>query len=224
MEEAKTVESSKTQFTTVPPSLSTVQDAHAHSNKRKLSNPDISNSSYFKIRALVHRLRPHFIEVLQTPDFRNCKAAHEIKKQMKLVMDLCKQMTMETNPKSENVLERQPLSGESMLRKEPQDEHLEEKRPEIFQPKQGPEKSVEKKSPPPPSAIEKTLGDGWVQGSYVVGGSVFGWNFITYKGSKPVYYGVTKESHRGNHRKLENDNLPSTTVESPADNKPPTPM
>ncbi|KAF3441335.1 hypothetical protein FNV43_RR15249 [Rhamnella rubrinervis] len=32
------------------------------------------------------------------------------------------------------------------------------------------------------------------QGSYIIGGSAFGWNFITYDGKEPVYYGVTKES------------------------------
>lgn len=34
------------------------------------------------------------------------------------------------------------------------------------------------------------------QGSYIVGGSAFGWNFITFEGKEPVYYGVTKESFR----------------------------
>ncbi|KAG6521285.1 hypothetical protein ZIOFF_018401 [Zingiber officinale] len=31
-------------------------------------------------------------------------------------------------------------------------------------------------------------------GSYVIGGSKIGWNFLVYLGSEPVYYGVTKES------------------------------
>lgn len=35
-----------------------------------------------------------------------------------------------------------------------------------------------------------------IRGSYVVGGSVYGWKFITWAGSRPNYYGVTKESHR----------------------------
>lgn len=33
-------------------------------------------------------------------------------------------------------------------------------------------------------------------GTYVVGGSAFGWNFITFPGKESVYYGVTKESFR----------------------------
>ena len=38
--------------------------------------------------------------------------------------------------------------------------------------------------------------DGEAPGTYIVGGSAFGWNFITFMGNKPVYYGVTKESFR----------------------------
>lgn len=32
------------------------------------------------------------------------------------------------------------------------------------------------------------------QGTYVIGGSKLGWNFLVYPGSEPVYYGVTKAS------------------------------
>lgn len=38
--------------------------------------------------------------------------------------------------------------------------------------------------------------DSQVQGTYIVGGSAFGWNFITYHGSTSVYYGRTKEAFR----------------------------
>lgn len=50
-----------------------------------------------------------------------------------------------------------------------------------------------------PSEIEskKLQGeDGETQGSCIVGGSAFGWNFITFAGTQPVYYGVTKELFR----------------------------
>lgn len=40
-----------------------------------------------------------------------------------------------------------------------------------------------------------------IRGSYVVGGSVCGWKFITWAGSGPNYYGVTKESHRNTLKK-----------------------
>lgn len=49
----------------------------------------------------------------------------------------------------------------------------------------------------PPVGPEKQQGeDGQPQGTYIVGGSAFGWNFITYSGKEPVYYGVTKEEFR----------------------------
>lgn len=35
-----------------------------------------------------------------------------------------------------------------------------------------------------------------LQGTYVVGGSAFGWNFITFPSTKVVYYGRTKEAFR----------------------------
>lgn len=35
-----------------------------------------------------------------------------------------------------------------------------------------------------------------VQGTYRIGGSAFGWNFITFSGKDPVYYGRTKEEFR----------------------------
>jgi hypothetical protein len=37
----------------------------------------------------------------------------------------------------------------------------------------------------------KNLEDGF-KGSYVVGGSPVGWNFLVYPGSKPMYYGRSK--------------------------------
>lgn len=40
-------------------------------------------------------------------------------------------------------------------------------------------------------------------GSYIVGGSAFGWNFITFPGHKPVYYGPTKESFRASQVELQ---------------------
>lgn len=42
------------------------------------------------------------------------------------------------------------------------------------------------------------------RGTFLVGGSAFGWNFITYTGEKPVYYGLTKESFRTAQSKLRN--------------------
>lgn len=79
MEEAKSkrVESRKAHMTTKPPphGATTPQNPSCHPRhnqnqndvkKRKLSNTnmeDLQHSPYFKIRALVQQLRPHFIEV-----------------------------------------------------------------------------------------------------------------------------------------------------------------
>lgn len=38
--------------------------------------------------------------------------------------------------------------------------------------------------------------DAIAQGTYIVGGSAFGWNFIAYPGTTTVYYGRTKEDFR----------------------------
>ncbi|KAB2597659.1 hypothetical protein D8674_000579 [Pyrus ussuriensis x Pyrus communis] len=42
---------------------------------------------------------------------------------------------------------------------------------------------------------------GQTQGTNIVGGSAFGWNFITFVGEEPVYHGITKESFRANGSK-----------------------
>lgn len=112
---------------------------------------------------------------------------------MKLMMDLYKQMTMEAAPmgKSENVTVHQPLSGASPLGKETQVERQGRKRSK--QSKLHEWVPTWEKSLEPPLF---TYGDNQNKGSYIVGGSSLGLNFITFRGSKPVYYGVTKEMHR----------------------------
>lgn len=76
-----------------------------------------------------------------------------------------------------NVAESQPLSGES---KDVTSEQL--------QTDNKLQSSTTSEKP------QSEVGD--VKGSYVVGGSAFGWNFITFSCKDPVYYGVTKESFR----------------------------
>ncbi|XP_022738515.1 uncharacterized protein LOC111291162 [Durio zibethinus] len=178
-----------------PPSETHVKETS--NNKRKLSvshNEDLQNS-YYKIRVLVRQLRPHFIQVLQTPDFRNCNAAHEIKKNLKLVLDLYKQMIAETDPPVNVVTEPQTLSGENVFEEQDPDKVQEGKEAELLKTEDCAEKSTDIKHPMPCSSSEWKLNDDQFRGSYIVGGSVFGWNFITYGGSKPVYYGLTKESY-----------------------------
>ncbi|XP_052171206.1 leucine-rich repeat extensin-like protein 3 [Diospyros lotus] len=153
-----------------PPSLP------ANSKKRPLDQIDhIKNSRYFKMRAVLKDLRPHFIEVLRTPDIQNCKAAHEIREQMKILMDLYKEMTTETISITKcNYVQERPVASELQ---------------------QDGQKSGE------PSLLgnlsEKLrTEDSRHQGTFVVGGSAFGWNFITYPGKEAVYYGRTKDVFR----------------------------
>ncbi|XVF22560.1 hypothetical protein REPUB_Repub12eG0182200 [Reevesia pubescens] len=171
-----------------PPATAPEQPA---SKKRHLenSNDQYQNSKYFKMRLVLKDLRPHFIEVLRTPDFRNCKAADEIKEKMKLLVELYKQMTAEavSTEKCNNAPGRQPLPGETGIKQKLQEQSQVVK----------PAVSSERKNFQSSGVSEKQQSkDGEAPGTYIVGGSAFGWNFITFNGNKPVYYGVTKESFR----------------------------
>lgn len=122
---------------------------------------------------------------------------------MKLLMELYKEITADTVSigKSKNVTESQPLSGENPEGQKPQLQ-LQDLKPTTEQPQT--ETVVSKSSESKPLlgvASEKhTAEDDQIQipgpGTYVVGGSAFGWNFITYLGNESVYYGVTKEAFR----------------------------
>ncbi|PHT48346.1 hypothetical protein CQW23_12554 [Capsicum baccatum] len=76
------------------------------------------------------------------------------------------------------------------------------------------EQRIDMKPPPGNVASAKPEGDSsqkqqaeddglQVTGSYVVGGSAFGWNFITYTSGKSMYYGQSKESFRSANVKSE---------------------
>ncbi|KAH7522612.1 hypothetical protein FEM48_Zijuj07G0157100 [Ziziphus jujuba var. spinosa] len=175
--------------------------------KRPLHNdsPYPNSNCFFKIRALLKDIRPHFLEVLRTPDFRSCKAAHEIQERLndfgldgdprvevgletKLLMELYKQMTAQTIAIGKNTTENQPLSGES------KDGPKAQEKPHDVTTDQPKSNNLFAK---PSAAPEKLRADDCqVSGSYIVGGSAFGWNFITFTSKDSVYYGVTKESFR----------------------------
>ncbi|PWA67145.1 hypothetical protein CTI12_AA320140 [Artemisia annua] len=151
-------------------------------NMKKRSS-DFKDSNYFKIRAIVKDLRPQFIEVLKTPDFQTSKAASVINEQMKLLMKLYEEMTSETISLEKcknvaNVSHDQKKSTEV----KPVDPPV--KKEETFIRKPSEERPI-------PEKQDVT------QPSYIVGGSAFGWNFITYPSSKlSGYYGRTKEDFR----------------------------
>ncbi|KAI3444556.1 hypothetical protein Pfo_001221 [Paulownia fortunei] len=155
--------------------------AFPQSRKRPLEHATahIQNSPHYKMRAVIRDLRPHFIEVLKTPDFRNCKAADDIREGMKLLMDLYRDMT-EQSIKMEKCSNGDIYDGQKPV------EHQQDVKPA---------------ENPPQDGVPTKPSDNQVQGTYIVGGSAFGWNFITFHGSKAVYYGQTKEAFRATNAK-----------------------
>ncbi|XP_031128454.1 uncharacterized protein LOC116030364 [Ipomoea triloba] len=159
--------------------------------KRPLDVAHLQSTPYFKMRAIVKELRPHVIEVLRSPDFRNCKAATEIRQQLNLLMDLYKETTAEAPPlpkKLKNAAEGHNLLGDTQDGQKP----VEKPPPERQSAKPSEDKPVLSENLSP---SQQTVDD-LDQGTYIVGGSAFGWNFVTYPGTKPIYYGRTKECFR----------------------------
>ncbi|OMO78745.1 hypothetical protein CCACVL1_14141 [Corchorus capsularis] len=171
-----------------PPSTAPEQPAN---KKRPLENRNdqSQNSKYVKMRLILKDLRPHFIEVLRTPDFRNCKAANEIKEQIKLLLELHGQITAETvsAEKCNNAPGNQSLTGQTDKKQKP------EQQPQAVKPAVSSENKGFQLSS---VSVKQQSEDGEAPGTYIVGGSAFGWNFITFTGNTPVYYGVTKEAFR----------------------------
>ncbi|PON51717.1 hypothetical protein PanWU01x14_214170 [Parasponia andersonii] len=72
----------------------------------------------------------------------------------------------------------------------------------LLQPRHTKQKFIESVSSETSISSDKKINIGsQIEGSYTVGGSVSGWNFITFGGSKPVYYGVKRDSYRSSHNK-----------------------
>ncbi|KAI3719443.1 hypothetical protein L6452_20342 [Arctium lappa] len=162
------------------------QNLQANPKKRPSDcNVNIQDSNYYKIRAVVRDLRPHFLEVLRTPNFRTSKAASEIGQQMKVLMNLYEEMTSETMTleKCKTAADDQKKTADVKAAETQAPPPLEKER--VF---------VRKASEERPIAEMLDVSQ---QGSYIVGGSAFGWNFITYPTSKlAAYYGRSKEEFR----------------------------
>ncbi|KAI4355055.1 hypothetical protein L6164_003869 [Bauhinia variegata] len=193
-----------------PPPPTTATSTLPPKSKKRSREYDalLKNSNYIKMRAVIKDLRPHFIEVLKTPDFRNCKAAHEIREQMKILMESYKHMKADVISQKSSVPDSQPSSGENLNGKKLQDakSHEQSQTDRAFG------KPYENK-PTSQTVYEKLAEDSHSHGTYVVGGSAFGWNFITYKGEEPVYYGRTKEQFRATLTPKP-DNLDSSAVDA----------
>ncbi|XP_050203713.1 uncharacterized protein LOC126653814 [Mercurialis annua] len=155
------------------------------SKKRSLdSNVQVQDCTYFKIRTVLKDIRPHLLEVIRTVDFRCCKGADELRERLKLLMELYKQLNAEAvitkKPKIES-LGGHHLSNENGAAQKSQ-KHLHD-----VKLSDQPQSDHVFAKPPEKEAI-----DAEVQSCYI-GGSAFGWNFITFAGGKPIYYGRTKE-------------------------------
>lgn len=100
--------------------------------------------------------------------------------EMKIMMDLYKEMTTEPiNPHK-----RQNVSASDYLPGDIQDGLDKPRSDRVFA---RPVERISQNQKPEHNRLE---------GTYIVGGSAFGWNFVTFPGSKSIYYGRTKESFR----------------------------
>ncbi|KAM2102370.1 hypothetical protein ACFX1X_000670 [Malus domestica] len=165
-EEAKPAESTATQV--LPAPLSS-----AETKKRPLENDALfcNSSNLYRVRSFLKEVRPHF-EVLQTLDFGTCKPSEEIREYVKLLMELCKQMTADTvsATRSKNAPAENPQDTRAFG------------------------KPSENKFPSGVASEKQRAEDSQTLGTYIVGVSAFGWNLIRFVGEEPVYYGITKES------------------------------
>ncbi|CAI9764844.1 unnamed protein product [Fraxinus pennsylvanica] len=158
-----------------PPPLTLPPQSRKRPLEQNLAN--FKNAPHCKMLAVLRDLRPHFMEVLKTPDFRNCKAADKIRQGMNDMMDLYKEMMAE--PIKLEKCNNAPGNIED------------EQKPKEHQ------KHAKLSENSTPDEILNKPSDHQVQGaSHIVGGSACGWNFITFHGSETVYYGRTKESFR----------------------------
>ncbi|GAB2271697.1 hypothetical protein Dimus_006527 [Dionaea muscipula] len=180
------------------------QNPHPRDTKKRPldSADDFQNFPYFKMRAVLKDLRPLFLQVIQAPDLRECKASAEIQEKVKLMLDFCRQMAIETmsstTVKCNNTGESPGLPSENQGELKPMREHQQDMN--AIEHPQADGTSVkaaeERRFLAATNNSEHLVEDSVAQGTYIVGGSAFGWNFITFTGTKPVYCGRTKESFR----------------------------
>ncbi|XP_014496801.1 uncharacterized protein LOC106758386 isoform X1 [Vigna radiata var. radiata] len=159
-----------------PPSPSPSKKRQQPMKKRSISSN--AQSTYVKIRGLLKDVRPYIIEALKTPDFKKCEASREVEQKLKMINNLYENLQAEGLTMKGKQLKLRP-SGIKLT------------------PPSVP--SGIKLTPPSVSGSQKLFRDGLPE-TYIVGGSIFGWNFITFMGKQPVYYGKTKEEHRAGRK------------------------
>ncbi|KAJ0963782.1 hypothetical protein J5N97_028904 [Dioscorea zingiberensis] len=154
--------------------------------KRKADDVgDFQNSSYFKIRTIVKDLRPFFVQLFEAPDFRNSEAAREIRRRMKVMIELTKQLRTDTSPPNPKKQEQTVLGIKAEQSGKLQEE--ERLKASELNPRTNISDEIAKLS----KFGNEQEG---LRGTFMVGGSPIGWNFIVFSGGEPVYYGRTKES------------------------------
>lgn len=200
--------------------------------KRKLEGVGFQRSPYYTIRETVANLRVRFLQVCQGTDSEKKDTAVGILNEMKSVMELSKKTRLDLSASAEPV---KPLNKHAA--RAPEDKRvgkvLSAEKSLVPPTSLGlaghfvhntgggvplkPDNSdtaahglpVKTRKWPGLSKITgftKRQG-GLPQGSYVIGGSPIGWNFLVWPGSKAVYYGLTKAEWLARQSANRNSNM-----------------
>ncbi|KAF2935287.1 hypothetical protein DAI22_04g221000 [Oryza sativa Japonica Group] len=150
-----------------PPTSST-----AAPKKRKLEEVGFHHSPYYNIRAAVANLRGRFIQLCKGTDTQKKDAALEILKEIKVLMELSKEMR----------LDLPTAAGPVKLMDEPTSRDARNMPAGKIPP--GEKNQVR---PADQAASFMHSSGQCLQGSYIVGGSPIGWNFLMWPGSSTRY-------------------------------------
>ncbi|KAG5606995.1 hypothetical protein H5410_028487 [Solanum commersonii] len=199
---------------TAPPQSQNLPPSQPPMNrKRPLDISKSQNSPYNKMRLIVKDLRPHVIEletwvgnrvlaVAELGILQGCAVFKETTnknfQELNLLIDLYKEVMEETvNPEvAKDAPGAQNSSVDIMDEEKPSEQQKDMKPPPESEASVKPEGDSSEKQEAEDDGVQGT-------GTYVVGGSAFGWNFITYTSGKAIYYGRTKESFRSSYVKSE---------------------
>jgi hypothetical protein len=161
------------------------------------------HSPYYNIRAAVANLRGRFIQLCKGTDTQKKDAALEILKEIKVLMELSKEMRLDLPTAAGPVkLMDEPTSRDARnmpAGKIPPGEKNQVRPADqaaSFMHSSGekvPLNPVDIKHDAKPSVTDSTKKSGQcLQGSYIVGGSPIGWNFLMWPGSSTRYCGLTR--------------------------------
>ncbi|KAM3388884.1 hypothetical protein ACQJBY_011177 [Aegilops geniculata] len=164
-----------------PPPLS-ADESDAPPKKRKLEELGFHDSPYYRIREAVASLRGRFLQVCQATDSQKKAAALEILKEIKVVMELSKKMRLDISAAAEPA-KPSDLRAARDVKNKPAGKVASGGKNQVPHREANPSETA--------NHGNQLLGER-LQGSYVVGGSPMGWNFLMWPGGKAVYYGLTK--------------------------------